>query len=143
MSIVNHTNTHKKKMNIQRLFNVTDNPVLELFMSQRNIDVIHEAIIDRIKKTTGVTISKQSERDILGIMTNVYNEHGNTKCPASVPDEVRKLNGVALAECVAHVKSGILMHLQYLHDASTLPVPIDRSTPTTTDKSMLFTNNFI
>lgn len=129
-------------MDINRLFKVTDDPILELFMSQHNIDRLHEAIIERIKWTTGITISKQSERDVLGIMTNVYNEFGNTKCPKSVQDEVRKLNGHTLDECVEHVKSGIRMHMQYLHDASTLPVPIDRSTPTTRDKSMLFTNNF-
>ena len=75
-------------------------------------------------------------------MTNVYNEMVNTKCPESVQEEVRRLNGYTLNECVEHVKSGIRIHIQYLHDASTLPVPIDRSTPTTKDKSLLFTNNF-
>ena len=47
-------------MDINRLFQVTDDPVLEMFMSQLNIDLLHESIIERIKKTTGITISKQS-----------------------------------------------------------------------------------
>lgn len=123
-------------MDTVRLFNVIDNPILELFMSQCNVDLIHAAVIHRVKQVTGITISKQSEHDVFGIMSNVYHERGNTTCYSSIHDEVRKLNGYVINEVVDNVKSGILMHLQYLKDASTLPVPLARSTATTRDKSL-------
>ena len=130
-------------MEVYRLFKQTDNPILELFLSEENKCLLQRTIIKTIKQSTGITISEQSERDLYGIMYNIYNERANTACPTSVHDEVRKLNGYVVDEAVANIKSGILMYLQYVKDASTLPVPMARSIPTTIDKSLEFTSNFI
>lgn len=130
--IVNNT------MDSQRFFRKTDDPVMCLFFSDNNMNVIHEASIDIIKRSTGVTISRQSERDLLGIMQFVFSVYANTTCMPSVVDEVRRLNKLVLDESVPIIKSGMLMYLQYIKDASTLPVPIDRSVSTTEDKSLGF-----
>ena len=130
-------------MDIGKLYRQTHNPVLALFTSEGNIDLLQHAIIDYIKRSTDITISKQSERDIFAIIQYVYNTHANTTCNDSVHDEVRRLNKIVIEEAVVIVKSGILMYLRYLKDASTLPVPMARSVLMTSDKSLGYTGNFI
>lgn len=125
-------------MDSQRFFRKTGDPVMCLFFSDDNMNVIHEAIIDIIKRSTGVTISRQSERDLLGIMQFVFSVYANTTCMSSVEEEVRRLNTLVLDESIPIIKSGMLMYLQYIKDASTLPIPIDRSVSTTEDKSLGF-----
>ena len=125
-------------MDSQRFFRKTDDPVMCLFFSDNNMNVINDASIEIIKRSTGVTISRQSERDLLGIMQFVFSVYANTTWMTSVVDEVRRLNKLVLDESVPIIKSGMLMYLQYIKDASTLPVPIDRSVSTTEDKSLGF-----
>lgn len=130
-------------MNAKKLYRQTGDPIMTLFFSDNNVDSIQNAIIDIVFRTTGVTISRQSERDLLGIMQFVFGIYANTRCPKSVVDEVRRLNKYVLDESIHSVKSGMLMHMQYLKDASTLPTPIDRSLSTTEDKSLELRSTFI
>lgn len=130
-------------MDIGKLYRQTDNPVLTLFTSEYNIDLLQNAIIHCIKLSTDITISKQNERDIFAIMQYVYNTYANTTCNESVHDEVRRLNKIVIDEAIVIVKSGILMYMRYLKDASTMPVPLARSVMTTEDKSLGYTGNFI
>lgn len=130
-------------MNSNKLYRQTDDPILNLYFSDRNIDALQTEILRIIRLSTGITISRQSERDLLGIMHFMYDQHANTRCPVSVVDEVRRLNKFVLEESVANIKSGMLMHMQYLKDASSLPTPIDRSLSTTDDKSLDLRSTFI
>lgn len=125
-------------MDSQRFYRKTDDPVMSLFFSEQNMNALHDAIINLIQRSTGVTISRQSERDLLGMMQFVFSVYANTTCPKTVVDEVRRLNTIVLDESIPLIKSGMLMYLQYIKDASTLPVPIDRSVSTTEDKSVAF-----
>jgi len=130
-------------MDISRVYRQTDNPVLTLFMSPYNMGLLRSAIVDYIKKATDITISEQSDRDLFGVMQFIYNQYANTTCYDSLTSEVRKLNTLVIQESVYNIKSGMLMYFQYVKDASTLPVPIDRAAQTTTDKSIVFTEDFI
>lgn len=130
-------------MNAQKLYRQTDDPILTLFFSDTNVDALQAEIVRIIKMSTGITISRQSERDLLGIMHFMYDQHANTRCPVSVIEEVRNLNKHVLDESVTNVKSGMLMHMRYLKDASSLPAPIDRSVSTTDDKSLDLRSTFI
>lgn len=130
-------------MYAKKLYRQEGNQVLELFFSAKNIDALQNALVDLIYKSTGVTISRQSERDLLGIMHFMYNAHASAACSGSVVQEVRRLNKYVLEEYVDSVKSGMLMYIHYLKDASTLPTPIDRSVSTTDDKSLDMRNTFI
>ena len=130
-------------MDIGKLYRQTHNPVLTLFTSEYNTDLLQHAIINYIKLSTDITISKQSERDVFAIMQYVFNTYANTTCNESVHGEVRRLNKIVIEEAVVIVKSGILMYLRYLKDASTIPVPLARSVLTTDDKSLGYTGNFI
>ena len=130
-------------MNAQKLYRQTDDPILTLFFSDKNVDALQMQIVRIIKMSTGITISRQSERDLLGIMHFMYDQHANTRCPVSVIDEIRTINKHVLDESVTNVKSGMLMHIRYLKDASSLPTPIDRSMSTTDDKSIDLRSTFI
>lgn len=130
-------------MYAKKLYRQEGNQVLELFFSAKNIDALQNALVDLIYKSTGVTISRQSERDLLGIMHFMYNAQSSAACSGSVVQEVRRLNKFVLEEYVDSVKSGMLMYIHYLKDASTLPTPIDRSVSTTDDKSLDMRNTFI
>lgn len=130
-------------MSAYKLYRQTHDPIMTLFFSDQNVNAIHTAILDIIYRTTGVIISRQSDRDLLGIMQFVFGTRANTRCPKSIVDEVRRLNKYVIEESVHSVKSGMLMHMQYVKDASTLPTPIDRSVSTTEDKSLDLSSTFI
>lgn len=130
-------------MSAYKLYRQTHDPIMTLFFSDQNVNAIHTAILDIIYRTTGVIISRQSDRDLLGIMQFVFGTRANTRCPKSIVDEVRRLNKYVIEESVYSVKSGMLMHMQYVKDASTLPTPIDRSVSTTEDKSLDLSSTFI
>lgn len=108
------------------------------FFDGNNMSCIHQQIIKQVKFETGVTISKQSDVELLHVMNNTYNLYG----AVGVEDKRKRgkiimdLNYKVIRECTDNIKSGILMYATYIKDASMLPVPLDRAQFTKSDKSM-------
>lgn len=118
---------------MNKIYRQTDNVLLSTFMSEKNIDVLQEALAEAVRTHTGYSISRQSDRDLIGIMNSVYQEHGLTACGNQT---VSDLNQWVLTEAVPNVLSGIQSYVLYVRDASTLPEPLARSVSTTQDKSL-------
>jgi hypothetical protein len=121
---------------MERLFRQIDNPLLQSFVSDENMDLLQNRIIEEVKRRTGLRISRQSDRDLLGIMNATYHERANTMCGLPTELEVRRLNDVVLEEAMPIVLNGMHSYMLYVRDASQMAMPIDRALSTTADKSL-------
>jgi hypothetical protein len=121
---------------MERLFRQSDNPLLNTFISDANMDHLQARIIREVKHRTGLVISRQSDRDLLGIMNATYHEHANTLCGLPLEQEVSRLNDIVFEEAIDIVMHGMHSYMLYVRDASQLAVPIDRGISTTVDKSL-------
>lgn len=116
-----------------KIYRQFDNPLLQQFTSDENIDYLQNQIISEVRRITRYEISRQSDRDLMGIMNAVYQEHGNTACARQTIDA---LNRLVLEQAIENVLGGIRGYLMYVRDASRIPDPLERSVSTTMDKSL-------
>ena len=121
---------------MERLFRQSDNPLLNTFISEANMDHLQARIIREVKHRSGLVISRQSDRDLLGIMNATYHERANTLCGLPLEQEVSRLNDIVFEEAIDIVMHGMHSYMLYVRDASQLAVPIDRGISTTVDKSL-------
>jgi len=121
---------------MERLHRQSDNRLLNTFISDTNMDLIQTRIIHEVKRRSGISISKQSERDLLGIMNATYHERANTFCGLPMEEEVSRLNDIVFEEAMSIVINGMHSYMLYVRDASQMAVPIDRAISTTADKSL-------
>lgn len=121
---------------MERLYRQSGNPLLNTFISDANMDNIQTRIIREVQHRIGISISKQSERDLLGIMNATYHERANTFCGLPLEQEVTRLNDIVFEEAMGIVMNGIYSYMLYVRDASQLAVPIDRGISTTVDKTL-------
>ena len=120
-------------------------PISEEFFSNPNMQHLHQQIIKQVLHETDTRISKQNDMELLHIMQNTFQLYGATDRgePRKNGQILMDLNYKVIRECTDNIKSGIIMYQKYIHDASQLPVPIDRPKKTTTDKSLPFSpDNF-
>lgn len=99
-------------------------PLSSAFFSAANIARIQGDLRTIILHKTGFTIGNQSNESLVTIMRAMYALHATQN--SSVDAEVRRLNAIVLAEIAPMVGTGISQYLGYLHDASTLAVPMER-----------------
>jgi len=111
------------------------NEVIKLFLSQENICNLHDAIIDRVIRETGVRIFRQEDEDLIHFMYESLENYDMYVLPNAL-DMVRFLNVKTIQHCVYRIKNEMLMQQQYVKDASTLPIPLQRPIVTTTDHSL-------
>ena len=130
-----------------KLYRKKDNAFTVHFFSEDNMCVLQNELIHIVQKHTGIKISPQSRTDLQAIMVSVYNLYANTADvyhqnhdPRS---EIIRLNKIVLDQASRNVLSGMAMYIQYIKDASRLPIPLDRGLSTTEDKSLQFTKTWI
>jgi hypothetical protein len=127
-----------------RLYRKIPTELLKGFLCSQNINAVQDEIINRIRNQTNISISRQSEHELLGYMYNIYDIYGDDVCDTrDVLDKLRDINGKLIDACVVNIKHGILTYTQYLKDASNMPTPIPRSVSTTIDKSLEYTKSNI
>jgi hypothetical protein len=129
---------------IHKIYRKDAHEISSIFFSNENMLHIHSQIVKQVFYETQITISKQSDMEVLHIMSNIYNLYGST--PKSTKKEngevILDLNYRVIREATDNAKSGILMYAKYLKDASTLPEPMDRARATTNDRSLEMTKTF-
>jgi hypothetical protein len=111
------------------------NNTTRLFLSPTNICKLHNTIIDRVEQETGHRIFRQDDDDLLHFMyetLEIYDMYVITDDATMV----RFLNSKTIDTCVSRIKNEMLMHAQYIKDASKLPDMIPRGKSTTTDHSI-------
>ena len=105
----------------------TRNSVSDLYFSGQNIDAIQEGIRYRVyvESQGQFTIGRQSDQELKTVMRSIYiqNGIGNLDCIG----QVRLLNSKVLEWVVPEVLNNLLQYSRYKQDASTLPMPLDRS----------------
>jgi len=105
--------------------NVGPGPVSELFFSDYNVNALQRGIQNMVlNKSNGkFKIGPQSPNELLTIMRATYLQE-SINSVAEVVHQVKKLNELVLMYSVPRILSEIEMHNTYLHDVSTLPVPL-------------------
>lgn len=117
-----------------------ETPLTFLFFSEQNVNNLQDVIRYLIYKETKRVIDKQNNNDLLIIMRSIFLEYHrhpllfdeNTpqeqidKLLIEYTAEVSRLNELVINDVVPRCLTGLQQYLDYLHDASTQPIPIER-----------------
>lgn len=102
------------------------NDLNRAFFSEKNVTNIQLGLRKRIFEKMGYKIDRQSDDQLLIIMRTIYFQH-STNDTRDVKKEVARLNTIVVESAAPIIAAGLQQYLSYLRDASTMPVPIDRS----------------
>ena len=107
---------------------ITSTQLSDLFFSEMNIEALQQGIRYRIfVETNGkYTIGRQSDQELKIVMRSIYFQYAKNLSTDCV-SQVQELNSRVLNWCVPEIKSNLLQYETYRKDASTLPMPLDRS----------------
>ena len=106
----------------------TDTPVGDLFFSTKNIGFLQDGIRYTIYTKTNKRhiIEPQSETELQIIMRSMYLQYSKNR-PENVVDQVRDLNTKVLDYVIPRILSELNQYVNYKHDITYLPVPLERS----------------
>tara|TARA_Y100000589_G_C27179215_1_gene640047 strand:+ start:523 stop:948 length:426 start_codon:yes stop_codon:yes gene_type:complete len=107
--------------------------ISDLFLSEKNIKLIHLKIINSIREKYNYNISKQSKNELLIIMRSVYlnNCTNNFSNKNEIKKELKRLNDLATNYCVNNIIKNIKSYELYLDKINNNLNPIDLPKPTT------------
>lgn len=107
---------------------VASNEVNSLFFSESNIDALQQGIRYRVfVETNGqYVIGRQSDQELKIVMRSVYYQFSKNQS-SNIVGQVRELNAKVLEWTVPEVLSNLKQFEAYRRDASTLPMPMERS----------------
>lgn len=120
----------------------TDSEVASLFFSQKNVDVLQDGIRYSIYTKTNYnhTIGKQSETELQIIMRSIYLQYSRN-LKEDIVNQVKELNSRVLDYAVPKILSELNQYVNYTHDITYLPVPLERSkNMSTTGTKILYMN---
>jgi hypothetical protein len=102
-----------------------DTVLSNAYFSRENLEIIQNAIRKGIyDKTNGKYIIDNQDCDSLKtIMRGMFLEHSANQ-PYNITEQIVELNKMVINFCVQQIYSELRAYVQYLHDASTLVVPI-------------------
>ena len=104
------------------------------FFSQNNIQILQNGIrMGVYHKSNGQYLIGTQDCDVLKIiMRSVYLQN-SSNLPSNIKEQVDNLNKMVLDYCIHHVYSEAQGYMKYLHDVSTLAVPL--ATPVMTSQN--------
>jgi hypothetical protein len=120
----------------------TDNDLASLYFSQKNIDAIQNGIRYSVFKHTNEKhiISSQSDTELQIIMRSFYLQYAKHGLD-NIVQQVKELNAKVLNFTVPQILSELNQYINYSHDITYLPVPLERSkNMSTAGTRVLFTN---
>jgi hypothetical protein len=103
-----------------------ENTILsDAYFSKENLEIIQNAIRKGIyDKTNKQYIIDNQDCDSLKIiMRGVYLEH-SANLPTNITEQIMELDKIVINFCIQQIYSELRAYIKYLHDASTLVVPI-------------------
>jgi hypothetical protein len=121
-----------------------DTTLSKAFFSRENIKIIQNAIRRGVydKSNSQYVIGEQSCDDLKMIMRSIFLQHSKN-IPYNIQEQIYELNKLVIAYCVDRIYSEALGYMQYIRDASTLVVPIDRPVfDKTNDKELILKDWF-
>ena len=97
----------------------------QAFFSQQNIQMIQNGIRAGVyNRSNGQYVIGSQDCDPLKIiMRSVFLQHSANQ-PNNIPEQIQELNKIVLDYCIFHVYSEAQSYMKYLHDVSTLAVPM-------------------
>ena len=115
------------------------NLMSQIFLSQKNINLIQIKIINIINNEYKYKISKQSKNELIIIMRSVYlnNATNNYKNKTEFKTELNRLNNLVVTYCVKNIVNNIKSHELYLKKINNDLNPIDL--PTTIVQALTIT----
>lgn len=106
-------------------------PLDGAFFSDFNREQLHQAIILKIKASTGYVIDRQNDADLQSLMKKVFvNMRGDPY--TNVKGQLDAMNRAIVTEACQTIESGVLQQLVYLRDIGVNPVPDPRPVSTST-----------
>jgi hypothetical protein len=108
-------------------------PLSKSFFSKENIDIIQNGIRAGVYQMSNqqFVIGNQSYDELKIIMRAVFLQN-SVNLATNLNQQIHELNQAVLQYCVPRVFGEAKGYMKYLHDVSTLPVPM--STPMSTNK---------
>ena len=126
-------NINDKNFNKTAIEGITEkNIISDLFLSNKNIDLIHLKIINTVKTKFNYNISKQSRNELLIIMRSIYlnNSTNNYSNKNEIKKELAKLNELVINYSVNNIIKNIKSHELYLEKINNDLNPIELPKPT-------------
>ena len=108
------------------------NIISDLFLSEKNVNLIHLKIINSIRDKYNYNISKQSKNELLIIMRSIYlnNCTNNFSNKNEIKKELNKLNELVINYSVNNIIKNIKSYELYLDKINNDLEPIDLPKPT-------------
>jgi len=102
-----------------------ETPLSKAFFSKENIQIIQNGIRAGVyEKSNGQYVIGPQDCDALKIiMRSVFLEHSANQ-PINITQQIDNLNKIVLDYCIQNVYSEAIGYMKYLHDVSTLAVPM-------------------
>lgn len=118
--------------------NWQNSPLSDAFFSFQNIGIIQNGIRKGVfdKSKGQYLVGNQSEDVLKVIMRSVFLQY-SANMNNNIPQQIAALNKIVLDDCIKQVYGEAQGYQQYLHDASTLVVPIEHPVLSSTDNKTL------
>ena len=105
-----------------------ETPLSTSYFSKENIQIVQNGIRAGVyeKSNKQYIVAPQDCDALKVIMRSVFLQHASNQ-PHNISGQIEQLNKIVLDYCIFHVYSEAQGYMKYLHDVSTLAVPL--STP--------------
>jgi hypothetical protein len=105
-----------------------ETPLSKAYFSKENIQIIQNGIRAGVyhKSNQQYLVAPQDCDTLKIVMRSVFLQHAANQ-PHNISQQINELNKIVLDYCIFHVYSEAQSYMKYLHDVSTLAVPL--STP--------------
>ena len=102
-----------------------ETPLSKAYFSKENIQIIQNGIRAGVydKSNKQYLVAPQDCDTLKIIMRSVFLQHA-TNQPDNISGQIKELNKIVLDYCIFHVYSEAQSYMKYLHDVSTLAVPL-------------------
>ena len=118
--------------------NWKDSPLSLAYFSSENIMMVQNGIRKGVydKSKGQYLVGNQSEDVLKVIMRSTFLQY-SANMPDKITDQIKSLNKIVLDYCIKQVYGEAQGYQQYLYDASTLVVPIERPVLSSTEDKTL------
>tara|TARA_A100001015_G_C14889939_1_gene671988 strand:- start:412 stop:837 length:426 start_codon:yes stop_codon:yes gene_type:complete len=126
-------NINTKNTDVIAIEGISERTIMsDIFLSEKNINLIQLKIINIINSKYKYKISKQSKNELIIIMRSVYlnNATNNYLNKQDIRNELNKLNDLVISYCIKNIVNNIKSHELYLKKINNDLIPINLPTST-------------
>lgn len=140
-------NINTKNTDVIAIEGISERTIMsDIFLSEKNINLIQLKIINIINNKYKYKISKQSKNELIIIMRSIYlnNATNNYSNKQDIKNELNKLNNLVISYCIKNIVNNIKSHELYLKKINNDLTPINLPTSTNIkgDKQLEFKSFF-